>query len=216
MQFYLLFPVLVRWVSRDKLITLLIAIWLIVIALRCYAVFTGVSPEVTYFYSPFRCDGLLLGALVAASGDTLKRQGMFSSLAFLSACYLCWMVWLSQGGAIFKVEPSFYIHRVLLPVAISLVSAYALLLALQKKQSNHPQRFSILTFLAKYSYGIYVYHFIFKERLEQWLVPWFSSFLQSQNHIVASFFVSQLCLFSAVAWISFHFFEKHFLARKKH
>ncbi|RBP49170.1 acyltransferase family protein [Arenicella xantha] len=216
MQFYVLIPLLVMYCSRKSLVTTLAITWLGVITWRFYAVYTGTEPDITFGFSQFRCDGLLLGALVAARRDPLKSQPAFLCLALLSACYLIWMIWLSQGSAIFKHGTDFYLHRALLPTTIGIVSAYALTMALKKKEYTGVFRFSILAFLAKYSYGIYIYHFLFNDYLEDSLVPWLSAFLLSQNQVAFGFFSLQLCLSTSVAWISFHFFEKHFLALKKH
>lgn len=215
MQFYLLAPLLIWAVSRKNLPVTLVLIWLGMIVWRTYAIYTGTSPDITFGFSQFRGDGLILGALIAAKNEPWRKHKILTFFSLISACYLVWVVWYSQGSAIFKHGSEFYLHRALLPAAGALVSVYALTLALQKAHQNNVFSFSILAFLAKYSYGIYVYHFLFNDRLQSWFLPWSSTFLNSPNQIAFGFFLLQLCVSTTLAWISFNFFERHFLARKK-
>ena len=225
MQFYLLLPVIMMLarIFELRVFTLLLTLWVIVIALRTYAIYQGVSPEATYAYSQFRCDGLLVGALIAAYGgangaaakEPLHSNRIVQLFVITALAYLLWVIWYSQGSAVFKPSDGFYHHRALLPIAISLVAGFALSHAFEGKQFVPNALFAPLAFIAKYSYGIYIFHYLYNSKLEAILLPILSELLTTTNQVAFSFFLAQLLISSTLAWLSFHLIEKQFLARKQ-
>ncbi len=215
MQFYLLAPIIIYCLSRRKARTLLLGTWMLIIAIRTHAIYSGVEANATFFFSHYRADALILGSYIA----TLKaphKIGPKSQLTLIPVTlFLLWIIWKSEGSSIFKNEEQFYLLRTLLPIAISILSAYALIWALSKKKSNLPSNYLGLSFFAKYSYGIYIYHFTFNDALKGILMPQLNIILTTQNQVSFTYFLIQLVLSSSIAYLSYHGIEKHFLKMKK-
>ena len=74
---------------------------------------------------------------------------------------------------------------------------------------------AVMRFFGKISYGLYVYHFIVLPQLEKHLHPeqWR---LGSPIIVVLAFFAATFGATFAIAWVSWHVYEKQFLKLKKY
>ncbi len=219
MQFYVVFPILLTLLPTHKLPVALSLIWGSVVSFRVYAIYSGQHPDITFGHSLYRSDGLIVGALIAALTITKASLNFWRILGFVAAIYIGYVVWYGLASSIFKEAPNFYLHRAALPAAISALTGCVLISILVGKSSalSRPSLhlpYKILAFFAKYSYGIYVYHFLFNNYLEAILIPVLSAYLPTSNHVAFAYFLVQVALSSAIAVISFHTIEKYFLSKK--
>jgi peptidoglycan/LPS O-acetylase OafA/YrhL len=221
-HFYFVWPLVVLVVARrpQTMVAVCLGIALGAMMARLAGSFMGLSWWTTYVLTPFRLDGLALGAFLAVA---MRQPGGLERLVralprvvavaciLLAATYL-WTRLLSPDGL-----------DLVLPVRAGLIQvllACLLVWALVAPQWTATSRFfraKWLMFLGTYSYGLYVYHHFFSyyltaNRTELELAEWLGSHsaaiaLQATLGVAASL---------AIAYVSYEFFEKRFLRLKRY
>jgi peptidoglycan/LPS O-acetylase OafA/YrhL len=214
-QFYLLWPVVV-WLLPNRAIAMLcVALALICPALR--ALLRSAPPDPSWPLRIFaRADSLALGALVAVmiregSWRTVAQRWWKPALAAATAGAAVVLAMLRDVD----LQTS---HRPLSSIGFSFIDvAFAALLVGIMTSSSSEFRWldrSWLQTLGKYSYGLYLFHgplaHISMHALpgSHW-GPWLR--LRS---VYVGFMVACILLSFAVAFVSWHAFEKHFLSLK--
>jgi peptidoglycan/LPS O-acetylase OafA/YrhL len=219
-HFYMVWPLVILYCSRST-------VWKISIALFVGAIGTRVAltcgtPSLSghgaYVLTPCRIDGLVLGAMLAL----LVRAKMLSEIrpwAKTSA--------VVAGGTIvvfFLLNLSCTPHHPLMQTVgysiFDIFFAAVLILAIGAQNSSlwrywweHP----VLCFFGKYSYGLYVWHYLFIEWFRQsfhvrGLVEWSgSTTIGLLAHSILGILLS-----TAMAVASWHLFERHFLKLRNH
>ena len=221
MQFYLLWPVLVYRFARPTLVRIALAAIVLAFAGRTAAVLSGADWPVTYAWTPFRVDALLAGALVAIaydSGVRLRRRAVAAALvAGLGVMLGC--AWFGVGQAVLKGPGNGELRlwlRIVLPVAVAVGYGALLWLSLQPGPLARSLSHRGWRPLARYSYGIYIFHFLLlpfyawafgPARLREWV--------GDGDAPVYLFFALASGVSFLVAMVSYHGFEVHFL-RMKH
>ena len=179
----------------------------------------GLSWWTTYVLTPFRLDGLALGAFLAmlarqpGGPETIVRW--FPRVAVvagvLTAGTYAWVKIVRQG-----LVAAYSIRASLVVVLLATVLIWALV-APERSLTSRFFRSRWLMFFGTYSYGIYVYHHFFSyymmttrtEFVVQRWVGWHfgAVLLQALVAGVASI---------AVAYASYHLYEKRFLGLKRY
>jgi peptidoglycan/LPS O-acetylase OafA/YrhL len=213
-QFYLVWPILVLTLSRRTLIGICLATLPISLAVRLYFMAHDNSAGADFFTAS-RMDALAVGALVAilARGpgglEALRRPARW----IVMVCLVLWMVSLpSTGGKVWKNIPYFGY------TPIELLCGGMVCLALNAPPTTATARvFSAqwLRFFGKYSYGLYVFHFL--------LYPAFQ-ILYARLPLPARLHSGNAGLFGlgvlstvgsvAAAFLSYQLYEKQFLKLK--
>ncbi len=165
-QFYLVWPLVVRRVSVRRL-TWVCAGAVVAISLVRYGAvhFPLPSREFVYTLTPLRCDGLLLGALVACL-DARAMLVRFSSVlkwtALAGLTSLCYGI-IRNGGTGY-VDPA--IERFgYLGIDLLFASLIAAVLVWRDSSWFGATRSSFLKFFGKYSYAIYIFHLSIMSRV---------------------------------------------------
>ena len=221
-HFYLIWPLVIFLLARrpKTLVAVSLGTALGAILARLIGSLLGLSWWTTYTLTPFRLDGLALGAFLAVmarqpqGAEQLVRA--LPRVAALSAALLAgtffWTVLISRLGLEF-----------VLPIRASLILillACLLVWAVFAPKRSIASRFftsRTMAFLGTYSYGLYVYHhfisyYLTENRtdlaLAQWLGShWAAVALQTLVGVSASI---------AVAYVSYELFEKRFLRLKRY
>jgi peptidoglycan/LPS O-acetylase OafA/YrhL len=158
-QFYLVWPLLVLLVSRRTLIGICVACLPVSLALRLYFIAHGNSAGADFFTAS-RMDALAVGALVAilARGPSGLPALRTPARWIVLVCLVIWMAALpSTGGKFWKYSDYFNY------TPIELLCGGLMCLALNAPPTTTMARvFSAkpLRFFGKYSYGLYVFHFL--------------------------------------------------------
>lgn len=149
-QFYLIWPaafflLFSKYLSAAKsfLITALIGL----AAWRCYLVTTGAGVERLYFAFDTHADGLLVGCLLA----------MFPSIKLPKYAFIGAIVSLVVIGLLFSVKHAPY-YYVGLPLT-AFASAVFILCAFRQLPETSFLSNSVMVFIGKISYGIYLWHY---------------------------------------------------------
>ena len=214
-QFYIVWP-LVVWLVRDRVKLLWTCGTLITLTLILRIVMVHVwSPVVAEDWMirslPFRLDTLLFGALLA-----LLLRGPEADRAQRS------MKWCLLGGAvatlaIFRFSPE-YTSPWLLSVGLSAIAIASMgLIGMTLKVSSRTQRFfdwRPARVLGKYSYGFYVYHFVWIKASIRGLI-FFTALLHSAAlGGLVELPIAFVTIF-LVAKFSYDWFEVRFLKLKR-
>jgi peptidoglycan/LPS O-acetylase OafA/YrhL len=220
-HFYLFWPLVVFLLARRPraLIAVSLTTALGAMLARLIGSLVGLSWLTTYVLTPFRLDGLALGAFLAVMA---RQQG---GLERLVRALLPVVVVVGGLLAVTFVWTRLVSHEgleLVLPVRASLILmllACLLVWALVAPKQSATSRFfrsRSMIFLGTYSYGLYVYHhfisyYLSTNRTELELARW----LGSHGAAVALQATLGASVSLAVAYLSYELFEKRFLRLKR-
>jgi peptidoglycan/LPS O-acetylase OafA/YrhL len=161
-QFYLIWPVVIRFSSRAVALPLLVAGFLLSPAIRVLAMHRGISPMEIYANPLTHGDGLLCGAMVALwlRSARPKRGTLLLAGGVLLAASLAYFMTHVPEAISFRYGSPFVFTNV------ALLSTSLLLIALVSENTGWlVHRFFFmsgwLSFLGFISYGLYLFHFFF-------------------------------------------------------
>jgi len=213
-QFYLIWPFVV-WMVRDRVKLLRIAVVICIFTLLMRFFMQAVcGPEITqlYFGETIFChaDGLLIGGILALllRGKNAEVWQRNSKWVFLVAATLMSIVFFKP------VRWAFWVDTIGLTLT-ALTSAGLIGMAIQPSKITY-RIFNVrpLRMIGKYSYGFYVYHYLFVvawRHLLAMMIGWVhSALLALLIYLPVVYAVSLL-----VSKISYDFFESRFLRLKK-
>jgi peptidoglycan/LPS O-acetylase OafA/YrhL len=220
-HFYFFWPVAVYLMARRPrlLIVASLSIALAAMAARLTGSLMGLSWWTTYVLTPFRLDGLALGAFLAV---TVRQPGglerLVRALPWVAAVAASLLVATFGWTRLVSRESMEFV----LPVRASLIQVLLgclLVWALAAPQGSSISRFfrvRWLMFLGTYSYGLYVYHhfisyYLTVNRTEFELARW----LGSHGAAVALQATLGIAVSLAIAYLSYEYFEKRFLRLKR-
>jgi peptidoglycan/LPS O-acetylase OafA/YrhL len=225
-QFYLVWPAIVFMVRGRRALLWVTACGAIAaLVLRCVLVGAGVSAYVLHVNTACRADALLLGGLLAvlyrsASWDRVLKVAVGGFLGLL-AILLLGLALMDQ--LVVARPPLLLAHPVLDVVwhgclSYSVAAAmFTCLIACALRPGSRLQSFfqvAWLRFLGKYSYGLYVLHVFVLDLglpLRDTILKW----THSKAAAVGGAGILELAIAIALAWVSYHLYERPFL-RMKH
>jgi peptidoglycan/LPS O-acetylase OafA/YrhL len=221
-HFYFFWPLVVFMLARwpRTLIAVSLAVSLCAMLSRLIGSLVGLSWWTMYVLTPFRLDGLALGAFLAV---TARQQGGVDRLAWalpwvvavvgaLLALTFGWTRLVSSRHGLELVLP---IRAALILVLLACLLLWALI-APERSATSRFFRSRPMVFLGTYSYGLYVYHhfisyYLSANRTELELAHW----LGSHGAAVALQAAVGASISLAVAYLSYELFEKRFLRLKR-
>jgi len=220
-QFYLVWPAVVLWLSREHLFRL--CVWMIVgaLALRvAIATLAGGEGHVAgYMLTPARMDALAFGAPVAiavrAPNGTAWLERWAWPAAGASGAVLL-LLFLARPGLEWIDAPT---QTIGFTAVAGLSTSLLVLVLLARRGSRLHRTFDSgwLKALGTYSYAIYLFHYpllnVFRYVIPLREVPavWGTK-IPAQILFTVAVTVASF----AVAWLSWHLYEKHFLKLKRY
>ena len=219
-HFYLFWPLVVFLLARRPrvLIAVSLAISLGAVFARMMGLLIGVNWWATVVLTPFKLDGLALGALLAVmvrqpgGPDWLVRvlPRLVAVAGGLLALTFVWTLLVSHRGP----ELVASVRAPLFQTLLACLLVWALIVPKQSVTSRF-FRNRCMIFLGTYSYGLYVYHhfisyYLVTHRTELELAHW----LGSHGAAVALQAVLGASVSVAAAYLSYELFEKRFLRLK--
>jgi peptidoglycan/LPS O-acetylase OafA/YrhL len=215
-QFYLVWPLLVFFLARQNLLRVCVAFIVLSLAIRVLLVSNG-EVLAAYVLAPARLDALAMGALLAIVGNNAGGWQPWRHAAWIAggiSAVSLGMIAVFYGGLCTT-------DAVTITVALTLLACFfasSIVLAIAAPQESILSRLlrsRALTLLGRYSYGIYVFHHPIAVAMGRFLritdlAPIFGSqFLAFVLYLVLGSGVS-----IALAALSWHAFERHFLGLK--
>ncbi len=220
-HFYLIWPLIVWLCPRPMLLKVCLGFVLFSFGLRTAMYFSGANALAIYTLTPCRFDALCVGGFLAVSvrgeGDPqlwlawLKKTGrtlLFPSAAFIGVT------------ALFNTQSDYgrNIMRPLRETAWTFCFAAIVAFAITAQRQSVVGRFFTsgpMTFLGKYSYGLYVFHAMLSYYLgTHHTLNWFKTWIPNNLLAVGVQATLGIALSIVAALLSYHLFEKRFLALK--
>lgn len=217
-QFYIVWPFVVWLLGKKTLLRGIVGLLIASVTLRCLLLWSESITATAAYVLPFtHVDGLLLGALVAViwrSPDMALPSA--SQLVCAASVGALGLAWIGRRGHLYFWERDVAAVGLLL---IAIITSCALCGVLKPEKDSLAVRWLSHPFLlsfGKYSYAIYLAHVPIGRLVELAFKP--------NEHLVFGSLLPPLLAFiligGAVSWfvsyLSWHFFEKHFLALKRY
>jgi len=164
-----------------------------------------------YYWTPARADALACGSLVAIAFVTQRHRDLLSRwstpLIFVTGAALAFLGWrdLLDAPALANETPLTLIDRVLVPFLLAVFFSGLLVITLQRAWLNRALDIAPFRFIARYSYGVYVWHLIL-------LAP-IASRTQTLGIWPRAAVLTTASFAAAIA--SYHLFEERFLRLKR-
>ena len=220
-QFYLFWPLLIFLIPRKRLLGVVVALIIIINIARVLFWAAGHGQEVwnhLFYLTPFRADTLLAGAALAVL-QFEGRLGDFRRLfAIAFACVLpvILVFYFGTSRGLRWVPNLMMPHLTFAPILFGSALGFIL--------TSHPGSrllkalsFRPLRAIGKYSYAMYVFHFIYMPIQERYLpFSLFAALLHSVLFGLLAYYVSAVGIAFCLAFCSYHLYEKHFLKLKKY
>lgn len=224
-QFYLVWPLVVWFASRNSLLRISVALiagaWLT----RLVMFYTAGNGFGGYLLFPARMDTLVFGgvlALLARDAGGIARMNRLIRPALILGVggllgTVAWSVGTQPPGSFL---PPMQLHVQLLGYpAIALLSGAALVAALNRPTYPRLNRVlcsPMLVRFGQYSYGLYLLHVLLRDVLRVRLFGEGTPIaLGSQIPSAILIVIMGIGLSYAMAWVSWHAFEKRFLGLKR-
>ena len=224
-QFYLLWPLVVFFASRRRLVQICVGAIVFAELTRIGLHFTAPDGIAGYALMPARIDALAVGALVAVLAREPSGAAMllrFSRPVMLGAAL--WLaiviarIRLTVGGTLPPLDVRVQLGAY---TAIALLFGALLVRAMAAPDSSRRARVlssATLGAFGRYSYALYLIHIIVRNAFHGQLTQMggrLPTVLGSQVPAQVGVLLAGIGLSYALAFTSWHLFEKHFLALKR-
>jgi peptidoglycan/LPS O-acetylase OafA/YrhL len=211
-HFYMIWPAVVLALSRRKAMRLCMVLCAISVAARAYCVHLD-NLLASYVLTPCRMDSLAIGGWIALAARgpnglaALIRPAKIVATLAGAAILLIFNAahnvnYLETGISVtgFTLLALFFGSMIVLTLAAPANSAWSKVMTSR-----------VLRSFGKYSYALYVYHMVIAQMLKK-------THLTALSPAWLSYTLVMCCaalISYAIAWLSWHLFEKHFLRLKR-
>ena len=220
-HFYFVWPLVVFLLARRPrtLIAVSLTVSLGAMVARLIGSLMGLSWWTVYVLTPFRLDGLALGAFIAVvvrqPGGVDRLLRALPQVAVVAGALLLaifgWTKLVSHGGTEFVLP----VRAALIEILLACLLFWALV-APSRSVTSRFFRWQPMVFLGTYSYGLYVYHYF----VSYYLLTSQTEFsltqqLGSHGLAVALQATVGIVVSLAIAYASYELFEKRLLSLKR-
>ena len=218
-QFYFAWPFVVRHATPRRLLAITLGLMIAAFAARICVRRAGLGGEAAYMFTVCRMDALAVGAAVAAllrmppahAWLVRERRWIAPGAAALFVAGLVTTRGYARAGAADQAHG----YTILALVFAALVLVVALDHERGRGWLGALFEHRLLRSFGKYSYGIYLFHQFINQLIG---VPLLDRLLPRGIGIKAglAYMVAVTAASYALAFVSYHAYEKHFLALKRH
>jgi peptidoglycan/LPS O-acetylase OafA/YrhL len=217
-HFYLIWPAVVACFSGRELRRVILLVIGAALLLRCASLLAAPTSPAAYVLTPCRMDSLAFGAILAC----LVRDAGLERVARVARPISCVCAlaiagigfWRGSLAAADHIMLSAGLTIIALGYAAGIASAVA---APPDSLLGRLVSLRLLRFFGKYAYGLYVFHFPLHILFKRWLP--FELLREHAGSAELAMLVhgaSVGAVSVVVAWLSWHLYEKHFLALRRY
>ena len=218
-QFYLVWP-LVVFLLKTKQKICIAAVVGILLSFTIRIVlsktpYPAINPYLLYSWTPSHLDGLLIGALLAVGIRSTWEQFLLKwCRPVFAVCFV--LLCLMERKCPDLVFPHYWFVSIWGIPLLALM--FAALIAMSLRRSSWTGRIfstKFMRFFGKYSYGLYVYHYTISQ-FGMMCRPWMDARFHQRLVRVLVPAAGGVLVSIVIAVLSYHLFEKRFLALKRH
>ncbi|MCL6524164.1 MAG: acyltransferase [Thermoflavifilum sp.] len=214
-QFYIFWPIIIYILPRRffLLVTTSLIIFSILFRLKL-GQFWSLNYTYPYLSTLSRMDALLVGGIIAYL-IRYQKSILEKTIPFIMVLAVCGSI---MGIFIIKSASFLRLYPIYTLFDISFACMLVYSLTIKKNLCTIVFQSSALQFLGKYSYGIYVYHYILYEMVAMHFFKVnTTNGIPEINYIQILILGICIVLISiGISWISYRFWEKPFLGMKKY
>jgi len=217
-QFYLVWPAIVYLAASHKaVLRITVSLSLFALLLRLVLLTHGGNYYSVHANTLCRADSLLMGGFFATAWRS-PLWGRLRSIAPVGLALSLLLILISDSGVWANAFFSQDLWRVGILYSILAIASSCLICCSLTEGSLLSAIFSgrWLRFFGKYSYGIYVLHMILLSAVHLPLQRSMIGLLRNKLAAVLLTASVEIAIFVAVAVLSYHLFEKHFLRLKRY
>ena len=213
-QYYLVWPFIVLFIKNAKVLLSCCLLALIIIILARLYIWSNYNEyDINRLFLFTRIDGILIGSMLAIVyyiNQGLLRK-YFTALILLLAAFNFTVYFL-------KKNQDFPVWAIAGYTTFSAIFAILVYESIKKENKIINVIFtnSILSFLGKYSYGFYIFHWPVYLIFSKYVYPWIinhTGFSNYSSKLIASILATLAGLLISIC--SYYGFERHFLKLKK-
>lgn len=150
-QFYILWPVSLAFIRKRSPLVWVLSATALVLAWRCYLVWSGAGSERTYNGFDTHADALLIGCALALASFGPAARKLASRTVFIPAALICAAFALLPNKAAVSQSVGLTL--------VSLLAAWIVLGAMEKGWLKSVLSLKPLVYTGKISYGWYLWHY---------------------------------------------------------
>ncbi|MGH8227124.1 MAG: acyltransferase family protein [Steroidobacteraceae bacterium] len=217
-QFYLMWPFLVYRLGPRPLLAACGGIALASLIVRIGMVLHGASPNAVYMETPCRMDALALGSagacLIRIPSICNYVKARLAVIGTATFCLFLAGIPLTAAYDEGRAGCEIYGYTILAWSCAVFVTGVAMTDGTRPSRISAALRWRVLRSCGTYSYAMYVFHEMLHKLLVQpWLAARFGGYPPAYVLFAAS--VAIFLASYALAFVSYHYFERHFLALKR-
>ncbi len=212
-QFYIFWPLLIKFFKPKQIVRICVGIILFSVYFRVSLGFKlGLVQPYPYMNTFSRMDSLAIGSIIAI----VIRYNKAWLEKYLNVIAVASFICLLLGFAYFRTGTFLRLYPIF--TFVDIFAGCILLYSLSPNKSalirvgDH----SLFRFLGKYSYGIYIYHYIIFNSLDQHFHPYILKHINSEAIAVTLTGVLTIGISIVIAIASFRYLEMPFLKLKKY
>jgi peptidoglycan/LPS O-acetylase OafA/YrhL len=214
-QYYLIWPLIVWKVEGDRKIGSILACSLFLsFVIKLILIAKHVNPLVAYYLLPTHIESIAMGsALAIALRRNIERPILALSrmLLPLSGASIVLLGFVEQGLNFRNPEVQLFGYPLLGLFACCLIARSLD----QSSLTAHIMTNPVLRFYGKYSYGLYVYNYLFHNLFKDYLYQPLSRHLHNQLVLNFGFLLTCYLILTLISVASFHLYESPFLQLKR-
>jgi peptidoglycan/LPS O-acetylase OafA/YrhL len=218
-QFYIVWPAFVFLSSRKTILRVCAGVVVVSAIVRISMMLTHAPAQAIGYFTPCRLDGLVTGAAIAifarSPGGIAQLVPKARVIAPLAALLL--LATFISTGSLPPFGPAVTLYGY---TALAALFGSILVLSLTSPPSGILPRLLQnrgLLMLGKYSYGIYVFHYLLKPVTDRFISqPWIESKVHSTILSIILYTIVAFPVMLIVPFISWHVYEKQFLKLKRY
>jgi peptidoglycan/LPS O-acetylase OafA/YrhL len=216
-QFYLFWPFVIYFAGRRAGLIISLALIFAAAALRVALLTSWHNETAAYVLLPCRMDALAMGASLSlwVSGGVSPRRISRVAIFILALCFPIMAAYVAFNSAE-GLEYQLWVQTLGFTLIAATSAAIIALCILKESVAAKLASLAALRFLGKYSYGIYVIHFLILDRIVTSLAGRLGAL--GIPYWMAG--TSALCIYYSgvvfAAYLSWNLFEKHFIRMKRY